>query len=111
LVQGKIERLGAMSPDVKAQLQNEWAALCRNVEGALDHDPTSARVQALADRWVKLLQAFVPAGAVPDPQLLTSYGATYRPTDESPVGVSKPQGTFADRRIWDFIQRALAARA
>jgi DNA-binding transcriptional MerR regulator len=111
LVQGKTERLRAMSPEVKAQLQNEWAALCRDVEGALDQDPTTARVQALADRWVKLLQAFVPQGAVLDPQLLKSYGATYRPTDESPVGAWKPQGAFADRRIWDFMQRALAARA
>jgi MerR family transcriptional regulator, thiopeptide resistance regulator len=111
LVQGKIERLKAMTPEVKARLQKQWVDLFKDIEGALDEDPTSPGVQALADRWVTLLQTFVPEGAVLDPQVLKAYGATYQPSDEPPAGAWRPQGMFADRRIWDFMQRALVARA
>jgi DNA-binding transcriptional MerR regulator len=110
LVQGKIERLKSMSPEAKAQLQKQWTDLFEDVKGALNEDPASAKVQELADRWVKLLGAFVPQGATLDPQLLKNYGAAYQPAGEWPAGVRKPEGPLADKRIWDFIRRALAVR-
>ena len=111
LVQGKIERLKAMSPEEKVQLQEQWTALLKNVESALTEDPSSPKVQRLADRWVKLLGAFAPQGTAPDPQLLKRFGAAYPPGGEWPTGARKPEGALGDRRIWDFIAKALAVRA
>jgi DNA-binding transcriptional MerR regulator len=110
LVQGKIERLKSMSPETKAQLQARWAELFKDIEEALGEDPSSAKAQQLADRWATLLGAFNPVGVTPDPQLLKTLGAAYASGAEWPAGTRKPEGPFADRRVWDFMRRALAAR-
>jgi MerR family transcriptional regulator, thiopeptide resistance regulator len=110
LVQGKIERLKSMSPEAKAQLQMQWTNLFTDVERALNEEPASARAQELAERWVKLLGAFIPQGATLDPQVLKNYGAAHQPAGEWPAGVRQPEGPLADKRIWDFMQRALAVR-
>ena len=111
LVQGKIERLKSMSPETKAQLQRQWADLFQDVEAALNEDPASETAQNLADRWATLLSVFAPGGASADPQVLKNFGANYPPNGEWPIGVRKLEGLMADRRIWDFIRRALAVRS
>jgi len=108
LVQGKIERLKAMSPDAKAQLQKQWTDLFKDVEGALNEDPASPSVQQLADRWVRLLGAFAPQGETLDPPVLKNYA--YQTAGEWPAGVRKFEGPLADKRVWDFMRRALAVR-
>jgi len=111
LLQGKIERLQAMSPEAKTQLKDQWTTLFKDIEHALDQDPASARVQQLADRWVTLLGAFAPQGAPPDAQLLKRFGAAYSPGGDWPAGTRMPEGPMADRRIWDLMAKALAVRA
>jgi MerR family transcriptional regulator, thiopeptide resistance regulator len=108
LVQGKIERLKAMSPDVKTQLQKEWSDLLTDIGAALNEDPASPKAQALVSRWATLMGAFAPAEAV-DPELLKKFGASYSPSDW-PDGAKKPEGQAADSRIWVFMRRALAVR-
>jgi DNA-binding transcriptional MerR regulator len=111
LVQGKIDALTSMSSETRAQLQQQWAELFRDVSEALAEDPSSAKAQGLADRWVALLGAFAPKGAALDSQLARNFGAAYPAAGEWPAGARKPEGMFADQRIWDFIRRALAARS
>jgi DNA-binding transcriptional MerR regulator len=108
LVQGKIERLKAMSPEARAAMQKEWTDLLKDVHAALDDDPAGARAQGLADRWIKLLGAFAPAG-VADSNLVKEFGGAYSPV-EWPAGVPKLQGPAADPRIWDFMRRAIERR-
>ena len=99
LVQGKIDRLKAMTPEERAQLQQQWTDLFTDVGKVLDQDPASASVQALADRWVKLLGAFAPAGAALDTATLKEYGAA-----------NQPSGAFGDPRVWTLMRKALAVR-
>jgi DNA-binding transcriptional MerR regulator len=40
------------------QEQRDWAVLLKEVDAALDEDPASPKSQALADRWMKLLEGF-----------------------------------------------------
>lgn len=106
LLQGKINRLKAMSPDVREQLRGEFATLSREIEGALGEDPAGPRAQELAGRWLKLLGAFAPEGEI-DPQLL-KFQAAYL-SDGWPAGAPQPDPPFG-RRVWEFMARALAAR-
>ena len=44
--------------EVIEQAQRDWAVLIKEVEAALGQDPASAKVQALAARWRKLIEGF-----------------------------------------------------
>jgi DNA-binding transcriptional MerR regulator len=117
LVQGKIDRLASMSKEARAQLAVEWAALLKDVGAALNEDPAGPRGLQLADRWVKMLNAFAPQGTEVDPKVLGKFGAATRPAAEWPAAeaaakkaATKPEGLAGDTRIWDFMSRALAAR-
>jgi DNA-binding transcriptional MerR regulator len=103
LVQGKIERLKAMSAETRAALQTQWADLLKDVDAALGDDPSSATAQALASRWLSLLAVF--SDGVTDPQLVKSFAAAY---DKPSPGMMS--GIPIDSRIWEFMGKALAAR-
>lgn len=47
-----------VSAEVMEQAQRDWAALIQEVEAAVGEDPASAKVQALAARWRKLIEGF-----------------------------------------------------
>ena len=111
LVQGKIERLKAMSPEEKVHMQEQWATLFKDIEKVLDEDPASAKVQELAGRWVKLLTAFAPQETAIDSAVVRKFGAAYPPAGAWPPGAQKPQGLLGDRRIWDFMAKALSYSA
>ncbi len=104
LVSAKIERLKAMSPEARQELQQQWTGLFKEAEGLLSEDPASPRVQQLADRWVRLLEVF--SGGTPiDPELLRTFGAAYKDPERSAA-----MSSAADTRVWDLIGKALAAR-
>lgn len=111
LVKGKIERLKAMSPEERAQLQEQWSVLFKDIERVLDQDPASAKVQELAGRWVALLSAFAPQGTGIDPAMIRKFSAAYPPSGAWSTGARKPEGPMGDKRIWDFIAKALASSA
>ena len=108
LLQGKIERLKAMSPDARQQLRGQFAELCAEVQGALDQDPAGPRAQELAGRWLQLLGAMSPTGPV-DPQLL-KYEAAYLSDRGWPAGAPQPDPPFG-RPVWEFMAKAIAARS
>lgn len=107
LVQGKIDRLRAMSPETREQLRKPFADLCKEIEGALGEDPASPRAQELVGRWLELLQAFTPKGEV-DPQLL-KYQAAYLSEKGWPADAPQPEPPFG-RPVWEFMAKAIAAR-
>jgi DNA-binding transcriptional MerR regulator len=107
LLQGKIDRLKAMSPEARQELRGQFAELCTEIQGALDEDPAGPRAQELTGRWLQLLQAFAPKGEV-DPQLL-KYQAAYLSDGEWPVDAPQPEPPFG-RPVWEFVAKALAAR-
>ena len=108
LLQGKIERLKALSPDARQQLRGEFADLCNEIQGALDQDPAGPRAQELAGRWLQLLGALSPTG-VADPQLL-KYEAAYISDRGWPAGAPQPEPPYG-RPVWEFMAKAIAARS
>ncbi|HUI40914.1 MAG TPA: MerR family transcriptional regulator [Terriglobia bacterium] len=54
------ERRKAWTPEMQQQAERDWAALIRDVEAALaaGEDPAGAQAQALAGRWVELIEGF-----------------------------------------------------
>jgi DNA-binding transcriptional MerR regulator len=107
LLQGKIERLKAISPEAREQLRGQFAELCKEIQGVLEEDPAGPRAQQLAGRWLQLLGAFAPRGEV-DPQLL-KYQAAYLSEGGRPAFAPQPEPPCG-RTVWGFIARALAAR-
>lgn len=107
VLQGKIERLQAISPEAREQLRGQFAELCTDIQGVLHEDPAGPRAQELAGRWLQLLRAFAPKGEV-DPQLL-KYQAAYLSEGGWPPGAPQPEPPFG-RPIWEFMAKALAAR-
>jgi hypothetical protein len=107
LLQGKIERLKALSPDARQQLRGQFADLCNEIQGALDQDPAGPRAQELAGRWLQLLGALSPTG-VADPQLL-KYEAAYISDRGWPGGAPQPEPPYG-RPVWEFMAKAIAAR-
>ena len=107
LLQGKIDKLQAMSPATREQLRGQFAELCREIQGVLDEDPAGPQAQELAGRWLQLLRTFAPKGDI-DAQLL-KYQAAYLSDGEWPAGASQPDPPFG-RVIWEFMAKALAAR-
>ena len=105
LVQGKMERLKAMSPETRADLQRQWTDLLKDVQASLSEDPASPRAQDLANRWVTLLAAFAPGGNL-DPALVKKFGAAYQQPDESQM----QKAGLSDKRVWEFMGKALALR-
>jgi DNA-binding transcriptional MerR regulator len=108
LLQGKIERLKALSPDARAQLRGQFGELCQEIQGALDQDPAGPRAQELAGRWLQLLGKLSPTGAV-DPQLL-KYEAAYISERGWPAGAPQPEPPYG-RAVWEFMAKAIAARS
>jgi len=107
-LQGKIERLKALSPDARQQLRGQFAQLCEEIQGALDQDPAGPRAQELAGRWLQLLGALSPTGAA-DPQLL-KYEAAYISDRGWPAGAPQPEPPYG-RPVWEFMAKAIAARS
>lgn len=103
LLDAKMDRLRAMQPEVKADLQQQWTTLIHDVQAALGADPASEQAQALATRWLNLLSVF-NGGAPVDPSL-AKFAATQRRSNEWPSGTSA--GSDA---VWAFMEKAIAAR-
>jgi hypothetical protein len=95
LLQGKIDRLQAMSPEARDQLRGQFSELCHEMQGVLEEDPAGPRAQELAGKWLQLLGAFVPNGGR-DPQLL-KYAAAYLSNEEWPVTPSRPRIVWAEQ--------------
>jgi hypothetical protein len=103
LVQAKMERLKSLSPAALIDLRKQWAMLVADIQHALADDPASPAAQALASRWLTLLEQLM--GTVVEPSMIGSATA-YRDIGEW----SPSAAAFADKRVWDFIRTALSAR-
>jgi MerR family transcriptional regulator, thiopeptide resistance regulator len=98
LVDMKVARLKALSPEDLAGLRQEWSVLVEAVRAILTDDPASSRAQALAERWIGLLGRLM--GGPVDRKMARSGSA-------GPTG-GQWGPSEADRPVWEFMQRALA---
>lgn len=96
------DRKNLWSPELQDRVTKNWAALIRDVEAVLGEDPASAKVQALVERWQKLVEGFTGG----DPQIQQGLNAMYADRANWPPEFPKP---FSDQ-VQAFMIKAMSAR-
>jgi MerR family transcriptional regulator, thiopeptide resistance regulator len=91
----------AENPGEAEQGTRDWAELIKEVEASLDEDPAGEKAQALAARWMGLVQAFTKG----DPGLSDSLKKLYADKENWPPTFKKP---YSDE-VEAFIGKAMAA--
>ena len=99
------ERKNLWSPENQERWTKEWTDLFRDVEAVLGEDPASAKAQALAARWKKLVEGFTGG----DPQITAGLGKMYQDRPNWPANMQQRMQPFSNKKVWEFIQKALAA--
>ena len=90
-------------PD-RSELRRRWQQLLTDVEHVVETDPAGPEAQAIAGRWVDLLQELAGSAAALDAQLVKSAGLL------GAAARMHANGTPAER-AWEFVGKALAARS
>jgi DNA-binding transcriptional MerR regulator len=101
------ERRPEWDPAQQEQVTQAWTDLFRDVEAALDEDPASPRVQALAARWKKLVEAFTGA----DPGVAAGVAKVWADQPNWPASMQQQAAPFANQKVWDFMQKAMNCKA
>ena len=102
--QEKVEaRKTLWSPELQERVSREWSALFAEVEAALGEDPASAKVQALAARWKKLVGEFTGG----DPQIQQGLNAMYADQNRWPAATKSAYAIKPE--IMDFMMKAVRA--
>lgn len=94
------------SPELQERVSREWTELFRDVETALGEDPRGAKAQALADRWMKLVEEFTGG----DPGITAGVGNLYRDRPNWPDQFQQQMAPFSNKQVWAFMQQALSCR-
>jgi MerR family transcriptional regulator, thiopeptide resistance regulator len=104
-VRAKVEeRKKLWSPELQERVSREWAQLFADVEAALGEDPASAKAQALAVRWRKLLEGFTGG----DPGIQKGLNKMY--ADQANWPEQTRQAYAIKPEIMEFMMKALSAR-
>ena len=102
--QAKIkERQATWTPELQAKVQQEWLNLFRDVEAALNEDPSSAEAQALGQRWKKLIGGFTGD----DPEVLKGLGKMYADRPGWPAQMKEQMAPYGNPEVWEFMGRVL----
>lgn len=94
------------TPELQERVSREWAELIRDVEALLGEDPAGAKAQALADRWMSLVEEFTQG----DKDVTTGVTNLYKDRANWPADFQQQMKPFRNPKVWSFIQQALACR-
>src|SRR5438105_8251731 len=97
------ERAATIPREAIEQAERDWPVLIKEVEASLGEDPAGEKVQALAERWVKLVQGFTGG----DPEIQKGLNKMYADKQNWPATFPKP---FSDE-VQAFMQKALTIRS
>ena len=97
------ERSEEWNPEMQAEVTRAWNDLFRDVEAALDEDPSSQKAQALAARWRKLVEGFTGG----DPEISRGLGKAWADRVNWPAGRKERTAAFANPKVWEFIKKAI----
>ena len=92
--------------DAAEEGTRKWQALFKDVEASLSEDPAGPKAQALVDRWQALIHEFT--GGRKD--VAAGLGRAWADRENWGAPMKKVSEPFGDRRVWEFIQKASAAR-
>ena len=99
------ERRQEWNPELQVEVTGAWTELFRDVEAALDEDPASAKAQALAARWRKLVEGFTGG----DPDVSRGLGKAWADRANWPAGMKEQSAPFANPKVWEFIKKAMGS--
>lgn len=103
----KVEALpDRWSPALQERVSQQWADLFRDVEAALGEDPAGEKAQALAARWLTLVEGFTGG----DPDLTAGVSNLYADRQDWPVHFQQQMAPFSNLKVWEFINKAIALR-
>ena len=103
----KIEaRKTQWTPELQTECSRQWTELIAEVKAALGDDPAGPRVQALAARWLALVEAFTGG----DPEIAAGVGRAWADRANWPPAAQQQASGFFDAPVWQFIQKAIDIR-
>jgi MerR family transcriptional regulator, thiopeptide resistance regulator len=94
------------TPELQARVSQQWTELLAEAEAAMGEDPAGAKVQALADRWIKLVEGFTQG----DPDLTQSVKNAWSDYANWPADARQNAGQFYKPQVWSFMQKAIALK-
>lgn len=95
------------SPQLQERVSRAWLELIRDVEAALDEDPTGEKGQALAARWIALVEEFTGGEA----EIASGLKALYADNPNWPSHAKRQMQPFhIGTEVWGFINRAIEGR-
>jgi DNA-binding transcriptional MerR regulator len=99
------ERRKLWSPELQERVSRQWLELIADVEAALGEDPAGEKGQALAGRWVRLVEEFTGG----DPEIAGSLKNLYADRANWPSQAKEQMQPFRiGAEVWGFINRAIA---
>jgi MerR family transcriptional regulator, thiopeptide resistance regulator len=102
-----VKRRQAWSPELQERVSSKWIELIRDVEGALGESPRGEKGQALAGRWIDLVEEFTGA----DPDLTEAVKKVYADSANWPSHFRQQVQPFRiSAAVWEFINQAIAER-
>ena len=99
-----------MGPDLKTQAEEgtrKWMVLFQDIAASLDEDPASDHAQSLAARWQALIDEFTGSNTL----IEQGVGRVWADQANWPAQMKEQAAPFSDRRVWEFIRKAQAARS
>ena len=103
----KIEARGReWTPELQEQVSKQWSELMAEVETAPAEEPASPRVQALAERWIRLVEGFTGG----DPEIAAGVRRLYADRAKWPAGFQQQMQPYRKPEVWTFMQKAIAIR-
>lgn len=100
------ERKSLWSPELQERVSKEWSELFPDVEAALEEDPAGEKAQALADRWLKLVEGFTGG----DPEVAKGLYQLYSDRANWPAHAKQQMEPFSNGRVCEYMSRVMAAR-
>jgi len=105
--QAKIKaRQPQWTPEMQAECTRQWNELIAEVKTALNEDPGSPRVQALAVRWMKLVEGFTQR----DPEITEGVKRVWADRENWPPEAKQQAAGFFDPAVFSFMNRAIVIR-
>jgi MerR family transcriptional regulator, thiopeptide resistance regulator len=94
------------TPELQAECSRQWTELIAEAKAALGEDPAGPKVQALAERWIKLVEGFTGG----DPEVAAGVGRAWADRGNWPPAAKQQAGSFFDAAVWTFMQKAIDIR-
>lgn len=101
-----LARQPAWTPEMQAECSRQWTELIAEAKAALGEDPAGPKVQALAERWMKLVEGFTGG----DPEVAEGVKRVWADRDNWPAQAKQQAGGFFDAEVFAFMNKAIAIR-